>query len=111
VRAAGAPLGDWWGTAIGLGILSPGRGISAATRRPRSSPEPQARLINHDLRLLDDELECQLGLTDALMQLGRTPRANASAEQGIALAATIGNPEAKKAFEERLAKPTAQASK
>jgi tetratricopeptide (TPR) repeat protein len=97
------PLGDWWGTAMGLGILGASelqRGNAEAALEALS----QARLINHDLRLLDDELECLLGMTDALLQLGRMPRANACAEQGLALAITIANPEAKKAFEERIAK-------
>ncbi len=99
------PLGDWWGTAMGLGILGQAemqRGNAEAALEALS----QARLINHDLRLLDDELECLLGMTDSLLQLDRSPRAKASAEQGLALASAIGNAEAKKAFEERVAKVT-----
>jgi tetratricopeptide (TPR) repeat protein len=104
------PLGDWWGTAMGLGILGQAemqRGNAEAALEALS----QARLINHDLRLLDDELECLLGMTDALLQLDRSPRAKASAEQGLALASAIGNAEAKKAFEERVAKSNSQPAK
>jgi tetratricopeptide (TPR) repeat protein len=104
------PLGDWWGSAMGLGILGQAeaqRGNAEAALDALS----QARLINHDLRLLDDELECMVGMTDALLKLGRAPRATACAEQGIALAATLGNAEAKKAFEERLGRAKAAAPK
>jgi tetratricopeptide (TPR) repeat protein len=97
------PLGDWWGTAMGLGIVGQAeaqRGNAEAALEALS----QARLINHELQLLGDELECLLGMTDALLKLGRNPRAVACAEQGTALAASLGDSEAKKAFEERLAK-------
>lgn len=97
------PLGDWWGSAMGLGVVGHAeaqRGNAEAALEALS----QARLINHDLRLLDDELECLMGMSDALVKLGRVPRATACAEQGIALATALANAEAKQAFEDRLAK-------
>ncbi len=104
------PLGDWWGTAMGLGIIGQAeaqRGDAEAALEALS----QARLINHDLRLLGDELECMAGMVDALVELGRAPRATACTEQGLALADKLGNAEAKKAFGERLAKTRASDTK
>jgi len=97
--ALAEPLGDWWGTSMGLGI-------SGAAKLQLEDPAgaltdlSKARLLDQALGLVGSERRSLEGMLDACEALGRTARAIACCEALIAM--TEGPPQAE--FEERLAK-------
>lgn len=95
------PLGDWWGTAMGLSIeasalLAAGEADGAVTAAGR------ARLIYHQLGLVGSERAALDTLVEALVTLKRWPRARVSAEAGLALARTMNDEEAIARLEQHL---------
>jgi hypothetical protein len=91
-------LGDWWGTAMGYDAV--GRAAQALGGLDDAlTALTQARLLNHDLGLLDDEAE-ELGLiVDLCCATERWPRALAAVHDAQALAKVRGDDAAGKALE------------
>jgi tetratricopeptide (TPR) repeat protein len=82
-------LGDWWGTAMGYDAQ--GRAAQALGGIDDAlTALTQARLLNHDLGLRDDELEELVLLTDLCSAAERWQRALACARDGQALARALG---------------------
>lgn len=84
------PLGDWWGTAMGLGVkgqalLMKGDLLEALRCLQR------ARLINHDLGLVGSEYRNARAMVECLAGLNRTERLLATARQALALAGLVGD--------------------
>ena len=93
------PLGDWWGTAMGLsvegGALAQGGKHEAAL-----VPLTRARMIYHDLGLTRAEYGTLRTLAETLVALDRKPRARATLRQAAAMAGKLGDEEGQRKFEE-----------
>ena len=88
-RELAEPLGDWWGTAMGLqaeGMALAGHGKmeEAVTALSRS------RLIYRELNLISSALRIEGDLADKLITLGRIPRAKAMISDGKKTAEKLG---------------------
>lgn len=84
-RALAEPLGDWWGTAMGLqaegmALAGLGRQAEAVTALSR------ARLIYRELGLTSSALRIEASLAALLIELDRQPRAEAMIRDGLATA-------------------------
>jgi len=91
--ARALPLGDWWGTAMGLALeasallrLDDAEGSLVAASR--------ARLMYDQLGLVGAERAACETLIEALAELGRWPRALATLDEAAALAAAADDDEA-----------------
>jgi hypothetical protein len=85
-------LGDWWGTAMGYDAQ--GRAAQALGGIDDAlTALSQARLLNHDLGLADDELDELALLTDLCVAAERWQRGLAFARDGQALARALGKTE------------------
>lgn len=104
------PLGDWWGTAMGLAAM--GKAYEQLEKQEEAlSAYSLAALIYHDLRLLGAELPNVTATARLCVELGRKPRAEAAIARGLELATALGDPRSKGALEElkeRLAAPGAK---
>ena len=88
-RSLAEPLGDWWGTAMGLqlegvSLLALGRKAEAAEALSR------ARLIYRELFLTSTAIRIEFDLATILAELGRLPRAREMIRDGKATAERIG---------------------
>ena len=98
-RALAEPLGDWWGTAMGLrlegsALLERKEGERAATAFSR------ARLIFRELGLTSSALRIEADLAEILLELGRRPRAEAIIRDGKSSATRLKLPELERRFQE-----------
>ncbi len=84
------PLGDWWGTAMGLtGIGMAHEELGAFEEALRA--HSRARLLHAQLRLAGSEYRNLLALARILDRLDRRPRALISIERGLELGAALGD--------------------
>ena len=93
------PLGDWWGTAMGLGsvgaaleqLAARGDDAADATRLEQAlDAHARACLVNHDLGLAGSELRSVTAMARILVTLGRKPRARVALDTAKALATSMG---------------------
>lgn len=83
-------LGDWWGTAMGYDAV--GRAAQALGGLDDAlTALTQARLLNRDLGLADDEYGELVTITDLCIATQRWQRALASVKSAEALAKTLGD--------------------
>jgi hypothetical protein len=68
------PLGDWWGTGMGLGASGSAK-LELGDHKGALSDLSRARLINNGLGLRRSELSNLAGMLTCLIELGHTPRA------------------------------------
>ena len=92
-------LGDWWGTAMGYDALGRAQQAQGGLDDALTALS-QARLINHDLGLLGDELEELALMADLCVAGERWPRGAASAHLASELAKGLGQAEAAKKLAE-----------
>lgn len=84
------PLGDWWGTAMGLG--GEGAALAALGRHEEALvPLARARVLNHDLGLASAEYRALRTLADSLLALERVQRARSALSQAVELAQALGD--------------------
>ncbi len=84
-RNAAEPLGDWWGTAMGLGLE--GMALEARGQHEQAlRRSSRARLLNHSLGLRGSEYQNLRGMISQLSALKRWERAHLCADAAIALA-------------------------
>lgn len=69
------PLGDWWGTAMALGVLGDAH-EALGHYDDALDHHSRARVINHSLRLLSSEYRNLHSISRCLARLGRTLRAD-----------------------------------
>jgi hypothetical protein len=87
--ALAAPLGDWWGHAMGLAAL--GDALAAAGKHADAvAPLGEAALIYRDLQLAGAELAALRTLAKSLTALDAKLRAKAVLERAIAIAKAAG---------------------
>jgi len=98
------PLGDWWGTAMGLGAK--GRALLAMDRKEEAlAALSQARLLNHELGLEQAEARNLTDMLDVLEDLEYWPRALAVCNDLMAMLGDAGSDmfgDRKKAIEAHL---------
>jgi tetratricopeptide (TPR) repeat protein len=91
-------LGDWWGAAMGYDAV--GRAAQALGGLDDAlTALTQARILNHDLGLLDAEYRELVLLVDLCIAAGRWQRALACVRDAQALARALGDAEVGKALE------------
>ncbi len=84
------PLGDWWGTAMGLGGM--GAALHALGRDAEALvPLSRARLLNHELGLAGSEYGNLRTLVDVLVALDKSSRAKVAIESALVLAELLGD--------------------
>jgi hypothetical protein len=98
-RDLAEPLGDWWGTAMGLQLE--GQALVALDRREEAvTPLARARLVYRELGLTASALRIEVELADLLLELGREPRARAMIEDGLSTARRLGMDDLAERFSE-----------
>lgn len=89
-RDLAQPLGDWWGTAMGLGAM--GAAYAGLGKQVEAvSAHAQAAQIYHDLRLFENEYQETAALARLCAALGRAPRAKVAATRALELAKELGD--------------------
>ncbi len=97
-----APIGDWWGQAMGLSAL--GQVLSAQQKHAEAvTALSQAALIYRQLQLVGDEYNSIRTLAGALRASGALRRAHAALERAAELAQRVGDERGKTAIEAQLA--------
>jgi hypothetical protein len=90
-----APLGDWWGQAMGLSAL--GQTFASEGKHAEAiGPLAQAALVYRDLQLVGDEYNATRTLAGALRATGALQRAHAALERASTLAEVLGDAEGRK---------------
>ena len=84
------PLGDWWGTAMGLGLEGQAL-IELGEIEAGAVALARGRLVYRELGLTSSALRLEVDLAAALLELERMPRAQALIEDGIATARRLGD--------------------
>lgn len=85
-----APLGDWWGHAMGLSAL--GTAYSGGGKLAEAvAPLGEAALIYRSLRLPGDEYVALRRLATVLAETGAKPRAKTVIERALELAKVLGD--------------------
>ncbi|MEM7518089.1 MAG: hypothetical protein AAF368_14350 [Planctomycetota bacterium] len=97
-----APLGDWWGTAMGLAAVGAAH-AAKGDHAQAASFLGRARLLNHDLGLTSSEYRALQGLANSLRALGRTPRYEACLPELLRLAKAVGDIEGAKRWADLVA--------
>ena len=83
--ALAEPLGDWWGTAMGL--QAEGMALAGLGRKAKAvTALSRARLIYRELGLTSSALRIEASLAAILIELDRQPRAKAMIHDGLATA-------------------------
>jgi tetratricopeptide (TPR) repeat protein len=101
-RELAEPLGDWWGTAMGLG--AEGQALAALGRHEEALVAlARARLIHHDLGLDSSAYRNLLDMLDALQALGRAVRRDAVLAQALVQGERQGDAKGVAALRERAA--------
>ncbi|HUR27361.1 MAG TPA: hypothetical protein VM509_04190 [Planctomycetota bacterium] len=95
------PLGDWWGSAMAWNAMARGE---AASNEPAKALEHalQARLVDHDLRLLDSEADDLALAAAAASALDAHGRALSLARAGATLAHELADRDAETKFLEQV---------
>jgi tetratricopeptide (TPR) repeat protein len=96
-----APLGDWWGHAMGLAAL----GQTLATEGKHNealAPLAEAALIYRQLQFSRDELGLQRTLGASLVALGAKQRALAALERALVLSEQLGDAKGVEALKAQL---------
>lgn len=96
------PLGDWWGTAMGLSVIGDAQ-EQLGTLEAALEAHSQARLIYHSLGLAGDEYGNLRSMAALLGKLDRRPRALNSIASALALADALGDAEGRNALLEQRA--------
>lgn len=97
-----APLGDWWGQAMGLSAL--GQVLAAQQKHAEAvTPLSQAALIYRQLQRVGDEYNAIRTLAGALRSSGALRRAHAALERAAELAQRLGDERGKTTIEAQLA--------
>lgn len=97
------PLGDWWGYGTGLQMLAQAE-EKLGHREAALDAIQQARILHHDLGFARQEYRDVVVMARLLVDLGRTPRARAAIEQGLALSRIAKDKDGPKALEDLLKK-------
>ncbi len=88
--AKAQPLGDWWGTAMGLGLE--GSLLAQAGHHEEALVSlSRARLINQQLRLAGAEYGATRSMIESLLAIDKPARARAASERAIVLAELLGD--------------------
>lgn len=87
-RSFAEPLGDWWGTAMGLHVE--GSALATSDDDGAASALARGRLIYRELGLTSSALRIEAELVPILTRLGRGPRAEAMIRDGIGTAERLG---------------------
>lgn len=110
-----APLGDWWGMAMGLEAQAMAHQAQGSLEDALSYYS-QARLLNHDLGLFGDEYGDVRSMIDLCYALERWSRGREAVEQALELGRKIGDVasqaelyERRATFEEKLGDKAAAA--
>jgi hypothetical protein len=91
-RELAEPLGDWWGTAMGLALE--GRAHAARDEdRAAATALARGRLLYRELGLTGSSLGLEADLVPILLRLGHRPRAEALVRDGLATAERLGGEE------------------
>jgi hypothetical protein len=90
-----APLGDWWGSAMGYQAIAAAQKV-AGNHEKALEAAAFARLLYHDLGLVSDEYEALGMMIDASKSLGRLPRARASLDRALELAKQLKDADGEK---------------
>lgn len=97
-----APLGDWWGQAMGLSAL--GQVLATQGKHAEAiTPLSQAVLVYRQLQLVGDEYNAIRTLAGALRASGALRRAHAALERAAELGERLGDARGKSAIETQLA--------
>jgi hypothetical protein len=88
-RTLAEPLGDWWGTAMGLGVEGSAH-AAAGDDGAAASALARARLIYRELGLTSSALRLEAELAPILLRLGYGPRADAMIRDGLHTAERLG---------------------
>jgi hypothetical protein len=89
-RDLAQPLGDWWGTAMGLSAM--GASYTALGKQAEAlNAHAQAAQIYHDLRLVGNEYQETAAVANLAAALGRKPRAKIAATRAHELALALGD--------------------
>ncbi len=98
-RSLAEPLGDWWGTAMGLQLE--GRALAALGDRDEATTVlARARLLYRELGLTSSAVRLEADLAELLLASGSAPRAEAMIEDGLASARRLGMDDVVARFEE-----------
>jgi hypothetical protein len=98
-RSFAEPLGDWWGTAMGLHVE--GSALAASDDdEGAANALARGRLIYRELGLTSSALRIEAELVPILIRLGRGPRAEAMIRDGIGTAERLGLDELAARFRE-----------
>lgn len=100
-RELAAPLGDWWGAQMGWEAEARALEASGETEGALAAWS-RVRMVATTIALRGDEYEATAKVAELAAGLGRTERARAAAQAGIALATELGDATGKKALEELL---------
>ncbi|MCC7014995.1 MAG: hypothetical protein IT454_20700 [Planctomycetes bacterium] len=98
-----APLGDWWGHAMGLSALGAAL-VAKGEHASAVAPLGEAALIYRDLQLAGDEYNALRALGQALVAAGAKQRAEVVMRRALVLAAELGDAQGKTALEAELAR-------
>ncbi|MCK6448843.1 MAG: tetratricopeptide repeat protein [Planctomycetes bacterium] len=102
-RDLAQPLGDWWGTAMGLGAM--GAAYAGLGKQAEAlDVHAQAAQIYHDLRLFGNEYQETAAVAKLCDALGRKPRAKVAAGRALELAQLVGDESGAKDLEALVAK-------
>lgn len=94
-----APLGDWWGSAMGYQAIAAAHKVLGNHEKALEAAA-FARLLYHDLGLASDEYEVLGTMIEACRALGRMPRARASIDRALDLAKQLKDDEGVKKLSE-----------
>lgn len=98
---AAQPLGDWWGTAMGLS--AEGLALSQLDRHDEALvASSRARLLYDQLGLVGSEYGCLRAMIEQLVALERWPRARVTIESAITTAETLGDERGAASLRKRL---------
>ncbi|TAJ24056.1 MAG: hypothetical protein EPO68_02120 [Planctomycetota bacterium] len=95
------PLGDWWGTAMGLTASAEAQ-EKLGKREEAVELHQQAWLIHRELGLRGDAYGNLAAMATLLADLGRNERARVSAERALEMARALGDAEGTTKLEELL---------
>jgi len=96
-RTRALPLGDWWGTAMGMSAEA--RALTMLDKHEEALAQAsQARLIYGQLGLTGNEYGNVKSMVAALLKLERWPRALVAVDDALALAKRLGDREGEKSL-------------
>ncbi|MDA0329064.1 MAG: hypothetical protein O2958_08665 [Gemmatimonadetes bacterium] len=96
-RAHAEPLGDWWGTAMGLRVEGNAH-LASDNKEEGALALARARLIFRELGLTSSALRIEADLASVFLELGQRARAETLIRDGKATAARLGLTDLEVAF-------------